>query len=114
MKVCVEWREISSFPRRSGERFLGWDAGTAGEYPDDPYGGLCLVTWFEASDGYDEFWDIQPFSENLECLMSSAEVTHWAELPRGPGRVPDFSPLTTWGENLLRHWCGNSSLMPGR
>lgn len=82
------WQPIETAPKVEGEYLLGFDAISAEEYGSRD-AGVCVITWMAAdedavADGYEDEWQVQPFSDGLDCVASETNVTHWMPLPSAP------------------------------
>lgn len=79
-----EWRPIETAPKY-GTHILGFhpESAQAHGYMD---AGLCVLRWVDADeDGeWEAEWQIQPFSEGLDCIISDAPPTMWRPLPTPP------------------------------
>lgn len=80
----MEWRDIETAPK-DGSYVLGYDAVTAAQF-NNPNAGICAITWVEADEDNDweAEWQVQPFVEGLDCVISEVEITHWMPLPSPP------------------------------
>lgn len=83
-----EWQPIETAPRFDMARYIGFDKETA-DLHNDPQAGVCLITWLEAdeedvAEGYVSEWQVQPFSEGMDCIGSETNITHWMPLPSPP------------------------------
>lgn len=78
------WQPIATAPKIEFARYIGFDRITAALNPDDPNAGVCLITWLESDEDYEPGWQVQPFSEGLDCVESETDITHWMLLPPPP------------------------------
>lgn len=77
------WQPIKTAPKREGEYLLGFCEETA-----DAHGrrdaGVCVICWIEEDEDGPAEWQVQPFSEGLDCITEFTTVTHWMPLPKPP------------------------------
>lgn len=83
-----EWQPIDTAPRVEGEYLLGFDAETAEAHLDHS-AGLCVISWIVADEedrleGFEDEWQVQPFAEGLDCIVSGHRLTHWMPIPAPP------------------------------
>lgn len=80
-----DWRDIITAPKVEGVYYLGFDKETA-RIHRSVKAGLCVITWCEADedDEWEADWQVQPFSEGLDCVASEHDLTHWQPLPSPP------------------------------
>lgn len=81
------WNLIETAPKVDGQFLLGFDAETAKAHGRHE-AGLCVIEWLDADDDEDweAGWQVYPFAEGLDCIVSETALTHWMYLPSPPER----------------------------
>lgn len=83
----TEWQPIETAPKVEDVYYLGFDEISAlatGRRAD----GLCLIRWLDEDEDWPDEWEVQPFCEGLNVIMSETRVTHWMPLPAPPEPTP--------------------------
>ena len=84
----MTWLPIETAEKIEGNYLLGYDKQSADDHGVKD-AGLCILNWCEPwvdEDGeyWGGEWEVQPFSEGLDCVISGHNVTHWMPLPNPP------------------------------
>ena len=84
LRAETKWHPIDTAPQ-DGTYILGFHRESAKAHGHGD-AGLCVLCWVDADeDGrWEAQWQIKPFLEGLDCVVSDEMPTHWRPLPTPP------------------------------